>query len=106
MHDLGRPAPGQVPLLVSKAAGLYGRLRFLRLGLYMRIGVPKEIKAREYRVGLTPSGVREMTARGHAVVVETQAGDGIGLTDEAYVQAGATIADSAEAVFEQAEMIV
>ena len=106
MHDLGRPAPGQVPLLVSKAAGLYGRLRFLRLGLNMRSGVPKEIKAREYRVGLTPSGVREMTARGHAVVVETQAGDGIGLTDEAYVQAGATIADSAEAVFEQAEMIV
>ena len=72
----------------------------------MKIGVPKEIKAREYRVGLTPSGVRELTSRGHEVVVETKAGDGIGLSDEAYEQAGAVILADADSVFQQAEMIV
>ena len=64
----------------------------------MKIGVPKEIKAREYRVGLTPSGVRELTSRGHEVVVETMAGDGIGLSDEAYEQAGAVILADADSV--------
>jgi len=61
----------------------------------MRIGVPKEIKAQEYRVGLTPGAVREYVAAGHSVVVETGAGAGIGATDEAYRTAGAVIADSA-----------
>ena len=72
----------------------------------MRLGVPKEIKVHEYRVGLVPAGVRELVAHGHSVVVETGAGAGVGLSDDDYAAAGATIADSAAAVFEAAEMIV
>jgi len=72
----------------------------------MRVGVPKEIKNHEYRVGLVPSSVRELVLHGHEVVVETHAGYGIGLDDEHYAAAGATILPSADAVFEQAEMIV
>jgi alanine dehydrogenase len=56
----------------------------------MRIGVPKETKAHEYRVGLVPGSVRELVHKGQEVVVETGAGDGIGLIDEAYRSAGAT----------------
>ncbi|MFI5300999.1 MAG: alanine dehydrogenase, partial [Polyangiales bacterium] len=64
----------------------------------MLVGVPKEIKTREYRVGMTPAGVRQLTARGHKVVVETQAGVGSGIGDEEYLRAGATIvATAAEA---------
>ena len=72
----------------------------------MIIGVPKEIKNHEYRVGMIPASVQELTARNHQVVVETQAGSGIGFTDEDYTAVGATIVATAEAVFEQAEMIV
>ncbi|MCU0949878.1 MAG: alanine dehydrogenase [Burkholderiaceae bacterium] len=72
----------------------------------MLIGVPKEIKVHEYRVGLTPSSVRELVSRGHAVLVETAAGAGIGADDEAYRRAGAQIAADADAVFARAEMIV
>ena len=72
----------------------------------MLIGVPKEIKNHEYRVGLTPSGVREIVAAGHKVVVQTQAGLAIGFTDENYLQAGASIAATAEAVFAAADMII
>ena len=72
----------------------------------MLIGVPKEIKVREYRVGLTPPSVRELTAHGHQVIVETKAGDGIGMSDAAYEKAGASIAASAADVFARAEMIV
>ena len=72
----------------------------------MLIGVPKEIKVHEYRVGLTPSSVREMTLHSHSVVVQTGAGDGIGATDDDYRRAGAEIAASAEEVFKRAEMIV
>ncbi|WP_174874066.1 alanine dehydrogenase [Vogesella oryzae] len=72
----------------------------------MLIGVPKEIKNHEYRVGLTPSGVREIVTAGHKVVVQTQAGLAIGFTDEHYLQAGASIAASAEAVFAAADMII
>ncbi|MBV8048463.1 MAG: alanine dehydrogenase, partial [Paludibacterium sp.] len=72
----------------------------------MLIGVPKEIKNHEYRVGLTPSGAREMIAHGHKVLVETQAGLAIGFTDEQYIASGAAIAPSAKAVFDQAEMII
>ena len=72
----------------------------------MLVGVPKEIKNHEYRVGLTPSGVREMIAHGHKVLVETRAGLAIGFTDEQYIAAGASIAPSAKAVFEQAGMII
>lgn len=72
----------------------------------MRIGVPKEIKNHEYRVGLVPSSVRELVAHGHEVVVETHAGYGIGLDDANYQAAGATILPSAEEVFAIADMIV
>jgi alanine dehydrogenase len=72
----------------------------------MRVGVPKEIKIHEYRVGLTPGSVREYVAAGHSVVVETGAGAGIGASDEAYRKAGATIADTASEVFATADMIV
>lgn len=72
----------------------------------MLIGVPKEIKNHEYRVGLTPSGVRELTAHGHKVLVQSQAGLAIGFTDEQYLQAGAMIASRADEVFAAAEMII
>jgi alanine dehydrogenase len=72
----------------------------------MRIGVPKEIKVLENRVGLTPGSVRELTHHGHAVVVEHNAGQGIGMDDEAYRRAGAEIAGTAAEVFGSAEMIV
>ena len=64
----------------------------------MLIGVPKEIKNNEYRVGLTPAGVRELTLHGHSVVVETHAGHGIGLDNEHYEKAGAEIVDTAAEV--------
>jgi alanine dehydrogenase len=72
----------------------------------MRIGVPKEIKVHEYRVGLTPASARELIEHGHEVLVEAGAGAAIGLGDPAYEAAGATLAASAEEVFERAEMIV
>ncbi|HJU49312.1 MAG TPA: alanine dehydrogenase [Pseudogulbenkiania sp.] len=72
----------------------------------MLIGVPKEIKNHEYRVGLTPSGVRELVANGHKVLVQSRAGLGVGYTDEQYIQSGASIASNAESVFEAADMIV
>jgi alanine dehydrogenase len=72
----------------------------------MRIGVPKEIKVHEYRVGLTPEAVAELTARGHSVLVERAAGAGVDFMDEDYLAAGAEIAETAEAVFEAADMIV
>ncbi|MGL9623194.1 alanine dehydrogenase [Bradyrhizobium sp. U531] len=72
----------------------------------MKVGVPKEIKTHEYRVGLTPGAVREYVAAGHSVVIETNAGAAIGATDEHYLKAGATIAASAREVFSSSEMIV
>ena len=72
----------------------------------MRIGVPKEIKVHEYRVGLTPASVAELTAAGHEVVVETKAGDGIDCPDRTYEKAGAKILPDAPAVFAAADMIV
>lgn len=72
----------------------------------MLIGVPKEIKNHEYRVGLTPSGVRELTAHGHQVLVQSQAGLAIGFADEQYLQAGAKIVAHADEVFAKAEMII
>lgn len=71
----------------------------------MLIGCPKEIKNHEYRVGLTPESVAELTARGHAVLIETGAGHGIGATDDAYRAAGADITD-VETLFAKAETIV
>ena len=72
----------------------------------MIIGVPKEIKNHEYRVGLTPSSVHECVAHGHKVLVETNAGNGIGASDQDYQAVGATIIDSASDIFKQADMIV
>ena len=72
----------------------------------MHIGVPKEIKVREYRVGLTPTNVREVVAHGHQVVVERGAGAGIGMTDAHYEAAGARIAPDSASVFRDAQMIV
>ncbi len=72
----------------------------------MLIGTPKEIKNHEYRVGLTPASVKELAHHGHEVLIETQAGAGIGMSDDDYRRAGASIVDSAKAVFSQAEMVV
>ena len=72
----------------------------------MLIGVPKEIKNHEYRVGFVPSSVRELVHHGHKVLVETKAGGGIGFDDAAYQAAGATIAPTAAEIFAKADMIV
>jgi len=72
----------------------------------MLVGVPKEIKDSEYRVGLVPSTVRELTLKGHRVLIEKDAGVGAGLADDAYVAAGAEIAASADQIFAEAELIV
>ena len=72
----------------------------------MRVGCPKEIKNHEYRVGLTPASVREYVAHGHQVLIETNAGSGIGATDADYIAAGATIAATAAEVFQKSDMIV
>jgi alanine dehydrogenase len=72
----------------------------------MRIGVPREIKVHEYRVGLTPAGVGELKAQGHEVLIQTQAGVAIGLSDDMYRAAGAQIVGSASDVFAQAEMVI
>lgn len=72
----------------------------------MRIGVPREIKVHEYRVGLVPSSVRELIAAKHEVLVETGAGDGIGCTDADYQSAGARIAAHPDAIFSSVDLIV
>ncbi|MFQ5982136.1 MAG: alanine dehydrogenase, partial [Woeseiaceae bacterium] len=72
----------------------------------MRIGVPKEIKTLEFRVGMVPAGVRELVSDGHEVIVETNAGAGIGMTDADYENAGATVVPTPEAVFAGADLIV
>ena len=72
----------------------------------MRIGVPKEIKIHEYRVGLIPAAVREITQAGHKVFLESNAGIGSGFDNTSYVKVGATILETAEEIFGEAEMIV
>jgi alanine dehydrogenase len=72
----------------------------------MLIGVPKEIKNHEYRIGMTPAGVREVIAAGHQVMMQKDGGASIGLTDEMYVAAGATIIETAEEIFATADMII
>lgn len=72
----------------------------------MRVGCPKEIKNHEYRIGLTPGAVREYVAHGHKVIVQSDAGSGIGADDAAYKAAGAKIVDTAKQVFEMSDMIV
>ncbi len=72
----------------------------------MLIGVPKEIKTLEYRVGLVPSSVQEFVQHGHSVIIESGAGSAINFTDEIYRKAGAEIVSSAEDVFARADMII
>ena len=72
----------------------------------MIIGVPKEAKCYEYRVGLTPQSVREVGAHGHTVLVERSAGQGIGASDELYIAAGATIVETPAELFERANLII
>lgn len=72
----------------------------------MILGVPKEIKTHEYRVGMVPALVNELVANGHSVNVEKSAGLGIGFTDEDYINAGAKILDTAQEIFDTSEMIV
>ena len=72
----------------------------------MKVGIPKEIKNNENRVGMTPAGVAAMTARGHEVFVQHTAGDGSGFSDDEYVGAGAKILPTIEDVYREAEMIV
>jgi alanine dehydrogenase len=72
----------------------------------MLIGVPKEIKNHEYRIGLTPAGARELIANGHKVMVQKDGGKSIGLTDELYRKAGAEIVETAKEIFDRAEMII
>ena len=72
----------------------------------MLIGVPREIKKQEYRVGLTPASVREIVHHGHPVIVEHDAGRGIGMADTDYERSGAIIAATAEEVWSRADMVV
>lgn len=72
----------------------------------MRIGVPKEIKVHEYRVGMTPNGVKELVSQGHELFVETLAGDKIGFSDQDYLSAGARICDNREEIWKTSELII
>jgi alanine dehydrogenase len=72
----------------------------------MLIGVPKEIKNHEYRVGMVPASARELISHGHQVMIETNAGQGIGFSDEDYAAIGATIKATADEIFAEADMIV
>lgn len=74
--------------------------------IIMIVGVPKEIKNHEYRVGMTPSSVRELTSRGHQVLVQKNAGTAIGLDDDQYAAVGAELVETAKEIFERADMIV
>ncbi len=84
----------------------YGVDNHVMLESVMRVGVPKEIKNHEYRVGLTPPSVTELTAAGHEVIVQTGAGMGIDFEDSDYVEAGARIVADAQTVFAESDMIV
>ncbi len=72
----------------------------------MIIGVPKETKTNEHRVGMVPSSVNELTLRGHSVIVETGAGVGIGIEDEQYIEVGAQIVATAKDVFDKADLVI
>ena len=72
----------------------------------MLIGVPKEIKDHEDRVGLVPAAVRELVAQGHRVLIQKDAGCGAGIFDEDYIRVGATLTNDAESVWSSADLIV
>lgn len=82
------------------------RLLFMENRNLMNIGIPKEIKNNEFRVGVIPQGVRDLVAAGHQVYVQKGAGQGSGISDEAYIQAGALLLDLPEDVYSQSEMII
>ena len=89
------------PILASLSS-----LSLFNLELVMLVGVPKEIKDHEYRVGLLPSGVKELTRYGHKVLIESHAGAAIGFNNESYLDAGATIVDIAEHIFAEADLVI
>lgn len=95
-----------MPLTHVFARKGYVYLTFLELRFFMKIGVPKEVKIQEYRVGLVPAGVRELIQSGAKVSVQAGAGMGSGVTDEEYKKVGATIVPTAEAVWKDSEMII
>jgi alanine dehydrogenase len=102
-----RPTLATAPKARDSAAGCRYSARHIPIQeASMRVGVPKEIKNHEYRVGLTPPSVAELVSAGHEVVVETGAGAGIDFDDQDYVDVGARILPTAQAVFDTAEMIV
>src|SRR5215216_135651 len=72
----------------------------------MIVGLPKEVKDNEYRVGLVPAGVKWLTSAGHTVLVQTGAGEGSGITNEEYARAGGEMVDSAEEAWSRANMVV
>lgn len=72
----------------------------------MVIGVPKEIKSQEFRVGIVPAGVRALSKSGHRVIIQKSAGEGSGVPDEEFISAGAEIKATAKEIFEEAEMII
>ena len=72
----------------------------------MKVGIPTEIKTDEYRVAITPAGVRELTERGHDVFIQSAAGEGSAMKDEDYVAQGAQIVADAQSVFDEAELIL
>ena len=72
----------------------------------MIVGLPKEVKDNEYRVGIVPAGVKALTIAGHTVLIQKSAGEGSGITNEEYVAAGGELVDTAEEVWARAEMIV
>jgi alanine dehydrogenase len=72
----------------------------------MLIGIPKEIKKEEYRVGIVPAGVKTLFDAGHRVLIEKKAGEGSGISDEDYIRAGAEIKDSNKDIWDEAEMII
>ena len=72
----------------------------------MKVGVPRELKDNEYRVAITPAGVRELTFRGHSVLIEREAGSGSSISDTDFERAGATIVPDADTVFAEAEMVL
>ena len=72
----------------------------------MIIGIPKEIKVHEYRVGLTPHGAKILVEAGHQVIVQSDAGSAIGFSNQDYQDAGGSIINSAQAIFDQADMVI
>src|SRR5919106_3319307 len=76
------------------------------MGERVIVGVPREIKDNEYRVAVTPAGVRELTLAGHEVLVEAEAGRGSAIPDEAFVKYGAEVTPDARSVFEAADLIL